>query len=286
MKKIISMRRFVLILLMITLLGCDNNDVEEKIDRHYPTIKVATYNVSVCNYSGIDNVVKAIKQIDADIIGLSEVDNMTVNSAYHSPTRKSINQAKYIAEKLGMNFYFNKAENMRGGEFGTAILSKYLIKLRKRVELPYKEGHEHRSAAAVDVTVPGYSFPIVAVVTHLDHIGGELHEKQVRHLRQKFSSYQIKDGVPIIFGDLNLFPTEKEYRMMTDLWTDTDKDLQYTAPSWNPDRKIDYILTSNAQKWEILSAKVPLPTDKVGDITFSEVSDHLPLVVEMKLIEE
>ncbi|EPE9184859.1 endonuclease/exonuclease/phosphatase family protein, partial [Escherichia coli] len=71
-------------------------------------------------------------------------------------------------------------------------------------------------------------------------------------------------------------------------FNDTDKELKYTAPSWNPDRKIDYILTSNAQKWDIKDVYIPKPSDRATPESkpYASVSDHLPLLVEMKLTEQ
>ncbi len=279
------MRYFLYIILSILLAACGKFD--EKVALNYSSIIFATYNIQTTQ-KGIDNIVNAIQKIDADIIALQEVDSMTVRSSHHNPTSKRINQAKYIADKLGLNFYFCKAVGFEKGDYGVAILSKYPMKLREKFELPNMGTNEARVACAVNIKVPNYTKDIIAISTHLHFKQDELLKKQVGTLTHKFSSWFIKDdGVPIIMGDLNLFPNSKEYNLLTTTWTDTDKDLQYTAPSWNPDRKIDYILTSNANKWDVESVYVPKPSEKVTNkVTYSEVSDHLPLVVKMKLIEE
>ncbi len=147
--------------------------------------------------------------------------------------------------------------------------------------------HE-KVACSVYVNVPNYPVPIIAAVTHLYHLKSSLLDEQIEELRHLFSPWEIRrKGIPLIMGDLNIFPGSEEYNRMTLTWTDTDASRQYTAPSWNPDRKVDYILTSNAQKWDVKSVWVPKPDDTISTgEKYSEISDHLPLVVKLQLIEQ
>lgn len=263
---------------------------EPLIDKAVSTenIRVSSYNIMASRMGDTDAIAEAVKSLNADIIGLQEVDNKTGRSgknfsaAGHSP----INQAEYIAKQLGMNYYFCKAIDHDGGEYGTAVLSKHPIKFVKRMELPNIEGAEQRSACAVEVDVPNYPAPVMAVTTHLDHTTQPLREEQVRTLQAKFSSWNFKHALPIIIGDLNLPPQSTEYKELTAWFNETDKALTLTAPAWNPDRKIDYILTSNAQEWDIKKVEIPKPMDKVASVPFAELTDHLPLTVEMQLVRQ
>lgn len=169
-------------------------------------IKVGSYNIRASRTGSTNDLVDVIRQMDADIIGLQEVDNMTVRSGNNfddSGKAKPINQAAYLAEKLNMNYYFCKAVEHDGGEYGTAVISKYPLSLRKREDLPNIDGGEQRSACAVEVDVPNYPAPVMLVTTHLDFTTQPLRAEQVRTLQTQFSSWQFKDSLPIIVGDLN-----------------------------------------------------------------------------------
>ncbi|WP_194435186.1 endonuclease/exonuclease/phosphatase family protein [Vibrio fluminensis] len=253
------------------------------------SIRVASYNIMASRMGDTQVIRDAIKAIDADIIGLQEVDNNTGRSAanFGGSNTTPVNQAKYIADELGMNFVFCEAIEFDGGKYGTAILSKHPIKLIEHMYLPNMEGKEQRSACSVEVNIPGYPAPIAAITTHLDHTDTALRMAQVRTLNDAFSTWQLPNALPIIIGDLNLTPVNPEYVELQSWFTPVDhEDLTYTAPSWNPDRKIDYILTSNAQQWDIENIEVPKPTDKVSGKAWHEIADHLPLIVDMKLEEK
>ncbi|MDD9156716.1 endonuclease/exonuclease/phosphatase family protein [Aliivibrio sp. S4TY2] len=263
---------------------------EQLIDKEVitPDIRVGSINIMASRMGSTDNLVLAIKKMDADVIALQEVDKLTNRSGvnFSSVGEKPIDQAKYIADKLGMQSYFCGAIEHDGGKYGSAVISKYPIKLVKKADLPNAEGGEQRTACAVEIDIPDYPAPLMIVATHLDHSSPELRLKQVDFLQTQFSSWQFAHALPIIIGDLNFGPTSEEYKNITAWFNDTDIDLQLTAPSWNPDRKIDYILTSNAQQWDIKSVSIPKPTDKVGKTIYARTTDHLPMVVEMNLIKQ
>ncbi|MBS9768175.1 MAG: endonuclease/exonuclease/phosphatase family protein [Flavobacteriaceae bacterium] len=254
----------------------------------YPYIRLATYNIQIGENAGTDALIEAIRDMNVDIISLQEVDNMTKRSAKYNATKKPINQAKYMADKLGMHYYFGEATNVtKGGTYGTAILSKYPLKLKKRVVLPNEKGETPKVCYGIEVQVPNYPQPVVAITAHLYWVAGKLLDKQIETLRLGFGRWALRDGLPVIMGDLNIVPKSREYKRMTLIWNDTDKQGKYTGPAWDPDRKLDYILTSTAQKWDVKSVWVPKPNDKTSKgVKYSQLSDHLPLVVEMKLIEE
>ena len=92
--------------------------------------KVMTYNIQ----HGIDyihrlstsnvridllKIASIIKDTNASIISLNEV--------YDAPVKDLDKQAIFIASKLGFNYVFGKAIDIRGGEYGNALLSKYPI---------------------------------------------------------------------------------------------------------------------------------------------------------------
>ncbi len=285
------MRKIILkVLVGVYALSSLVQAADNLIDKEVSTknIRIGTYNIMASRMGDTNAIVNVIKNMKVDIIGLQEVDNLTLRSGknFGKNASKPVNQAAYIAKKLNMNYYFCKAIDFDSGEYGTAILSKYPMKFYKKINLPNLEGKEQRSACAVEIYVPNYPAPIMAITTHLDHTTQSLRLKQVETLKKKLSYWQFSHALPILIGDLNLTPKSSEYISLMALFKDTDKKSKLTAPSWNPDRKIDYILTSTAQKWYIHKVKVGLPTTKVISKIYAKISDHLPMTVEMELINQ
>ena len=284
------MKLFFKLISMICILFSSMLVAQSLIDKTVSTknIKVGTYNIMASRMGDTNAIVNVIKKMDVDILGIQEVDNLTLRSGrnFSKNGSKPINQVKYIAKKLNMNYYFCKAIDYDSGEYGTAILSKYPITFYKKMNLPNLDGIEQRSACAVEILVPNYPGPIMAITTHLDYSAQSLRLKQVETLLNKFSAWGFRHAIPIIIGDLNFTPNSNEYMNLMSLFKDTDKKSKLTAPSWNPDRKIDYILTASAQKWDISEVKIPNPTEKVTSKSYAEISDHLPMLVEMRLIRQ
>ena len=248
----------------------------------YPAIRIGSYNIMASAMTGTDVIAAAIQAMNADIIGLQEVDNQTLRSGeyFRKNGGTPLNQAKYLAAELGLNYCYCKAMDYDGGEYGTAVLSRYPLKLCKRIELPntHKNGDnfEPRAACAVAADVPGY--PVMVLVTHLDHTSAQLRTKQVRALTSGFSEFL--GGPLILIGDLNLTPDSDGYEYLMKYFCETD--LTPTQPSWEPQNKIDYILLS--QHWEIQDFYIPKPGDCVSVLPYAEISDHLPITATVRLI--
>src|SRR5690606_20872724 len=72
----------------------------------------------------------------------------------------------------GMHYYFTKAMDYQGGEYGDAVLSKFPIIDSKRYELPVTaSSFEPRSLALITVEKDGKQFHFGS--THLDHTGDD-----------------------------------------------------------------------------------------------------------------
>ena len=204
----------------------------------------------------------------------------------------ALNQAEYIAGKLGMNYCFCKAMDYDGGEYGTAILSRYpapVVQENPTAERRYfglNQELNQEPPGAVKIDVPGYPAPITAVITHLDYTSAQLRTKQVRALTSGFSEFL--NGPLILLGDLNLTPDSDEYQHLMQFFCETDAKLTPTEPSWEPQNKIDYILLSKTKTqgpfWDIKNFDIPQPEDKILSIPYAEISDHLPITATIRLI--
>src|SRR6476620_7354050 len=99
------------------------------------SLRIITYNI---HHAGpptkpgtidIDAIVSTLKKYPSDLVALQEVDVNTKRSG-------NVNEAKLIAEGLGMQYYFAKAIDYDGGEYGIALLSKLPLENTKVLELP------------------------------------------------------------------------------------------------------------------------------------------------------
>ncbi len=114
------------------------------------SIRVATYNI----HAGADvdrNMQKIADDINAlnlDIVGIQEVEVFNRRS-------KGVDKLKMLSELTGLPFYrFSKGINVRGGERGTGILSRYPI-TDHRTDMLISEGCEQRSVGIADIDVDG-----------------------------------------------------------------------------------------------------------------------------------
>ena len=96
---------------------------------------IMTYNVHHCNppsktgFIDIEAVSEVIRKQKPDIVALQEIDINTNRCG-------KIDEAKLLAEKTGMKYFFGKAIDHDGGDYGVAILSKFPVSDPKVFFLP------------------------------------------------------------------------------------------------------------------------------------------------------
>ncbi len=153
-------------------------------------IKIATYNIFHSGNVRIDDIASMLKDVDADIVGLQEVDDMTTRS-------RGISQAKILAEKAGYPYWkFVKSIDFQGGGYGTAILSKYPISSFKMYRLE-SGSEEQRTVGHALISANGRM--IHYFNTHLSFEELSLRTAQFEFIAQQAS----KCGEYIVTGDFN-----------------------------------------------------------------------------------
>lgn len=243
-----------------------------------PKIKIATFNIAGGRVTNITDLASAIKTIDADIIALQEVDKLTKRSGY-------IDQSERLAKLTGMNAVFGRAIDHDDGEYGLAFLSKYPIYDTKIIPLPSGK-REQRIILIAKIDLPNFPEPITVFNTHLDNqLLPILRLEQVEELNNRAKAL---DGIKILFGDMNDIPLSFTWNKLSDNWNEStiDSVARRSWPAKMPIIQIDYIFTGKAQKWQIDSLIVPNKTGEWNNIYWPNVSDHLPAIVEMRLIEQ
>ncbi|MBE6609409.1 MAG: hypothetical protein E7634_01930 [Ruminococcaceae bacterium] len=174
----------VICALLLTLPACN----KEKL-----TLRIGTYNIK--NGGNVDHDMSVIAQdiisCDLDIVGLQEVDMKTKRCG-------GIDTLKLLAEAAGYEYYeFTKAIDYQGGEYGTAIMSRYPITSFEVKKLPTNEGMEGRALGHAVIDVNGKSIDFFN--THLSYEDKDVIKKQFKQLH-----YNVKDSVTfIITADFN-----------------------------------------------------------------------------------
>lgn len=253
-----------------------------------PTLKVATYNIGKnevsADVTNFDKLNQAIKNIDADVIVVTEVDNKTARS-------KNINQLEELAKANNMQFAFGKALDFDGGQYGVGILSKYKIDKSQVVNLPSGNA-EQRIVLLSQITKPGFDSPIIIMGTHLDwQKDPTIRIGQVRHILDaaigdtETGFDNISTSIKILAGDFNSTANEQPIQEINYFWNPVEKQNsdKRTWPAINPAIDIDHIFTFKGQVWDIKNMTIPQDS---AIFKWSDASDHLPVIAELELQEQ
>jgi len=227
---------------------------------------IATYNIKrglgMDGRLDLKRTVRVLKALDADVICLQEVDVNRARTLYS-------NQAKKLADLLGMEYCFGAAINYSGGgAYGNAILSKYEICSNLNHRLP-GQGSK-RAMQEVEVDMAGSIISIFN--THM-----ELDMEQRLHQIESFIIPLIANckGPAALCGDFNEKPDWPGMSVLSSHLQDSFKAnsgaLNCTFPSDEPKARIDYIfLNANCRVIDYSIVK-------------ALASDHLPVLVTMEL---
>lgn len=229
-----------------------------------------SYNTQHClNYVtreiDFDIMVDTIKKSGADIIGLQEMRDESEAADYDA-------QAKIMAEKLGFHYYFAEAIRFSGkNPYGNALISRYPIKKAETILIPdpeikkYDGYYETRCLLKAEIEVGG---GLNVLVSHFG-LNPDEHENAVKTVIQN-----LPEGKTVLMGDFNMQPDNELLNPIREKLYDTADKFEtelFSFPSDVPDRKIDYIFTSNDLK--VIDADIPALVS----------SDHRPHLAKIDL---
>ncbi len=233
------------------------------------TLKILSYNIhhanppSKANVIDLNAIAAVIKNSNADIVGLQEVD-INVSRSEHT------DQAKKLAELTGMKYYFfSKGIDLEKGEYGTAILSKYPIENTEHHYLPMPVKSEMRSLGIAKIKLPSKKI-IYFANTHLD-LKNENRIAQTQFIVDHFKNTK---NLVILVGDLNAQPDSQPIKTLEGLFKRSSIPNGFTIPEVNPNREIDFIMVNKR-------SNVQFGNHTVIDEPYA--SDHRPLYVEISL---
>lgn len=234
------------------------------------TLTIVSYNIhhgnppAKPNVIDLDAIAKVLADAKADLVALQEVDVNIKRSG-------NINQAEYLANKLGMFFYFAKAIDHDGGDYGIAVLSKFAIEEANTLKFSRIEGRKAEDRVLAMITVKLKSGKKIKFSsTHLDHTKDEaLRLVQISEIEQQAK----KEKKPfIVAGDFNALPTSATIQLLDKTFTRTCYDCGFTIPVIKPKNTIDFITFKQNKKISVLHHEV---------IQEHQASDHLPVVAKI-----
>lgn len=237
------------------------------------TLRVATYNVHRC--IGIDGrlrprrVAAVLREIDPDVAALQEVLSLPEGS-------REQDQARYLADELGMNVQLGEVRRMRGASYGNVLLSRFPMRRVENYDLSVA-GFERRACLHIDVDVGEMVVHVFNV-----HLGTGYLER--RHQGRRLAGAEILlnhrlNGPRLMLGDFNEWAPGLTSKLLRSHLRSVDirKHLKRsrTYPGFMPFLHLDHIYHDE----EMELRKLTLHRTR----TSLMASDHLPLVADFRL---
>ena len=191
------------------------------------TIRVMSYNIQ--NGLGMDNkvdyqrIADVITGIAPDVVALQELDSVTNR-------RGGVDVLSRLAALCAMYPVYGASIPYDGGKYGIGVLSKQKPLLWKRIPLLGRE--EARSLLMVEFK------DFVLCNTHFS-LNEEDRLASVDIINRAVKDF---DKAVILAGDINAKPESPVLEAFQQNWITLSNPRQFTFPSDEPDRTIDYIL--------------------------------------------
>ena len=230
-------------------------------------MKIMSFNTQHCQnfitkQIDFEIMAKAIKDLDAEIVGLNEMRGSGPHPEFTAQTEK-------LASLTGMNyFYFAPAINLVQGPYGNGFISKLKIVSAKVIPVPdpkekqYDGYYETRCLLKAKL-----ENGLTVMVIHFG-LNPDEQENAVKTVLENLENEKC-----VLMGDFNVKPDNSVLKPIYAKMKDTSTAFlgeRFSFPSDNPNRKIDYIFVT--PDVEVISADIPPII----------ASDHRPHIAEIK----
>ena len=226
-------------------------------------LRVATYNVHKC--VGLDRrrdagrIASVIRELDADVIGLQEVDNRSDGAGESA-------QMDFLARETGYEAVPGPTIKRANGHYGNVLLTRRPILEKREIDLCFS-CREPRGAIEALLLVHGEEVRVI--VTHL---GLTFFERwfQIARLADVIKERSVPYFV--LLGDINeWFPTGRGLKVLHRLLGKPPVTRSY--PSWRPILALDKIWVKPNEALK----KIWVHKTRLSRVA----SDHLPVVAEI-----
>lgn len=232
-------------------------------------IRVASYNirhgVGMDNQLNLTRTVGTLRAINADFVGLQEVDHTAKRSF-------KLDQAKFLGRELKMRPAFGAFMPFDGGQYGLGMLAKQSLTNIRSLRLP--DGNEPRIALLADLKLPGGDSILVANV-HFDWV----EDDGFRFAQARVVAKELRKSKKpfVLLGDFNDGPDSRTLALFRDFAHEVKKPVgeTFTFPADKPEKEIDFIFVFPKHRWRVNS--ITVWDEKVA-------SDHRPVVADLELL--
>lgn len=269
--------------------GCLDGCAAESF-RDDGTIRVISLNIlhGFPHFKYLDQRLRVIAnqvvQLNPDIVLLQEVPW----------TLKMGNTAEFLAEQVGMNYAYLRANGNRWAiafEEGEAILSRYPLLNPAFSELQPQSGFfEHR--VVLHLTALTELGEVGLYVTHLTHDDSRINQGQTESLKS-FVNSQV-GPFSIVAGDFNALPDSPQIAAFPPLWIDPFESAipeenaytccidELTQTSARLTKRIDYLLIiPGSSTPQVIAAKRVFDTSFPSNGGWIWASDHVGLMADI-----
>lgn len=256
----------ILSIAVVSLFGCATGQPS--------TVRVLTYNIhhgeGMDGNIDLDRIVQIIRQTEADIVALQEVDRGVERT-------NRVDQPAKLAALTGMRAIFEKNIDYQGGEYGNAALSRLPVEHHENHYLPKSLPNEQRGILEVHVRVGGKK--LIFLATHFDHHQDD--GERMASVAKLSTLVEQHRRIPVIVaGDLNASPDSRTISDATVFLTDgfvVADGSGFTYPADDPVRRIDYVLYNRHPGFRCIDCRViPEPV----------ASDHRPVLAVFELVAD
>lgn len=252
---------------------------------HSVPLRVATYNIHAGAGSDgvfdLDRQAAALRALDADVIGLQEVD------VHWGARSQGLDVAGELARRLGMRASFApiySLDPVTAGEprreYGVAVLSRFPVRSATNHEITRLSTQDENPVPAPapgfgEVTLKVRGVPVQVFVTHLDYRADPaVRRAQVADTRRIMAREraELPGAHQFLLGDFNAEPSAPELAPLWNDLRDAGAGAPGTYPAEAPVKRIDYVTVSK----DVRVRDTTVPPEPTA-------SDHRPVVTDVTL---
>lgn len=227
---------------------------------------LASFNICSAHFreghyteNNLARLAACIRESGADVVALQEVDRGAARSS-------GVDMPARLSEMSELAYdYFIKIRDFQGGEYGTAILSRYPILKKRTIQYPVRIATQGTSCGYVVLDVNGTA--VTVYNTHLSCESEEANTETLECLGAILNEHRAGGGTCLVCGDFNTSP-EKVARYLPDMLRAHDGLVTYA------DRSIDHIL---------YTPPITVENTRTIDTQADGTTDHYMLLAEVRV---